>query len=421
MSKKPADVLETIAKNGVRTVDLRYADRTGAWRSAIVPAERFDTTAFGDGVRLDAGVRLVPDPNAAYLDPFRGMPALIVVCDRVDASGGCPRSIAKRAESASHAGGWADAVRVAAEIRYYVVDARTPGAHDAPGRIACGSELDDVRDDALATLAACGLDVAAQRENASEPAQTILVLANAGLVAAADAAMLAKSIVKRAAERRGLAATFMALPFFGRAPSGAVVAVGALKGARSPFYDKDGWACASQTALFFAGGVLAHADSLLALCAPATNSFRRFAAGDVPTVALGAGAANTAAAVVAHGDKTPFVEFRAGDCTANPYLAYAAILCAGLDGVARRIDPISAGYGPVEAAAPRRKSGPAPRALVSTLGAALDALERDDAYLCAGEVFGKAFIREWIEAKRNAAIAVESRPHGFEIATAFDG
>ena len=427
---KAADVLETIAAHAVHTVDLRYSVAGGAWCSAGVPSERLDANALLAGIALEPGALLVPDLDSAYLDGQRAAPTLVLICDLVEPGDEDPRRLAKRAEARLSASGIADSLQIAAELRYYVFDAiGYENAPDATGyRIEAGStgELDALRAEILVALRANGIEVAVQRAIARSPAQTALELRPRSLLRAADALLCAKHTVRAVVERRGKSATFMPKPLAGSPGSALRVGLSLLKDGKSPFFDKDGWACASQTLLFFVGGLLTHADSLLALCAPSANSYTRLAAAEQPLlVAFGPSHAATAVAVDPPGRpeaKHPRIDFRPPDASANPYLAFAALLCAGLDGVERRIDPISAGFGPLEAAVPRGRTAAAKlRRLAPTLGAALDAFAADHAYLTAGDVFGDAFIRRWSEARRaREVIPLEARPHPFEYELSYD-
>jgi glutamine synthetase len=235
--------------------------------------------------------------------------------------------------------------------------------------------------------------------------------------------LCAKGVIKTAAERRGKSATFMPKALSGSPGCGLRINAGLVKDGKSRFFDKRGWAGASQMLLHFVGGLLAHVDSLLAICAPSANSFARFAAMDEPLyVAFGPSHAATLVAVDSPGEgKPPQLEFRGADLSANPYLAFAALLCAGVDGMLRSIDPISAGFGPLEGDI---ASGPgasaAPRKAAANLGAALDALEREGAYLSDGDVFGTGLLRRWSEARRAELRALATRPHPYEFAQSYE-
>ena len=423
-AKKANELLDTIAKHGVQTVLLRYGTA-----HASIPPERLDAAALLEGIALEPGTTLVPDLDSAHLDPFAAAPALVLVCDLLDAADEDPRRVAKRAEARLTASGFADSLHVGSELRYYVFDeVAYENAPDATGYqldAIAERELEAIRAEVLGALKASGVEAGVQRSVAGAPGQTALDLRAKPLTRAADSVFATKIAVKAVAARHGKSATFMPKPLAGSAGSALRVRMSPNKDGKSPFFDKDGWAAASQTMLFFIGGLLAHADSLLALCAPSANSYTHFASLDVPLLlAFGRGNAATAVTVDAPGRddaKTPRVEFRAADLSANPYLAFAALLCAGLDGLARRTDPISSGFGPLETGATRRPAKPQFRGLAPHLGAALDALEKDRAYLTEGGVFGDAFLRRRSEALRaNEIAAFWGRPHPLEYALTYE-
>jgi len=427
VAKKPGDIFETLAKHAVQSIELRYTEAGGAARCASIPAERLDAATLSEGFALDPGAILLPDVASAHLDPFRAAPTLVLLCDLLDAEDEDPRRLAKRAEEALAASGAADAVQIGSELRYYVFDAVAyENAPDATGyrlEPSAAGELDALRSEVLVALHAAGIEVALQRAIPGASGQTALELRPRPLVRAADAVLGAKHAIRAVAESRGKSATFMPKPLANAPGSGFRVSLGLLKDGKSPFFDKDGWSTASQTMLFFIGGVLAHVDSLLGLCAPSANSYTRLAEERL-LVAFGPSRAATAVAVDPPGlaeTRFPRIAFRPPDLSANPYLAFAALLCAGLDGIAGRIDPISAGFGPLDARPPRGPGANGLRALAPALRDALDALDRDQAYLTGGGVFSAALLSN-LSAKRRATevVALERLPHPYEYELSFD-
>lgn len=416
MAKKPADVLEMVAKHGVGIVDLRYCAENGGWHGASVPAARLDAAALSDGIVAGSG-KLVPDLESATLDALAATPTLALICDRVDAAEDDPRLLLKRARA--RAASLADEIEAGSTLRYSLFDALAyEDAADARGyRLeACAPrEASEVRSQVLAALLAAGVDVAFLRANPDAPEQSELEVNALPLVAAADAVTTAKQIVTAVAERSGKSATFMPKPSEALPGNAWTVRIGLLKDGKSPFFEKSGWAGSSQTLLHFVGGLLAHADSLAALCAPSTNSYKRLAA---EPLLLAFGERHPASVVAVRADaKTPRIESRLPDATAQPHLALAALICAGLDGVARRSDPISAGFGPLEPAHGKPATSLEKlRKPVGSLGSALDALERDHAYLTEGEVFPESAVRAWLQARRADVAAIDLRPHPAEFA-----
>jgi glutamine synthetase len=424
MAKKTGDVLELIAKHGVSVVGLRYAGDDGAWRIASIPAERVDARALAEGFELRPGVTLLPDQESAHLDPLHATATLALICSRRDAAGDDPRQLVERAEARLQASGVADAATIGCRLRYSVfASAAFEDAPDACGvrlETAGAHRLDAVRADVLVTLAASGVEIEMQQPLAG--ARTALDLAARAPARAGDAILTAKHVVKTVAARHGLSATFMPQAVAGGEGNGLDVRLHLNKDGKSPFYDKAGWAGASQTLLFAAGGLLAHADSLLALCAPSLNSHTRLAA-EPRFVAFGSSRAPTVVAIdptPGGAARAPRLTVRLGDASANPYALFAALLCAALDGVAQRVDPISAGYGPFESAAGTGAAQASPRVLAAGLARALDALERDHGYLSEGGVFDEAALRRWSDSRRDQILAIAARPQPSEYALSYD-
>jgi len=215
--------------------------------------------------------------------------------------------------------------------------------------------------------------------------------------------------------------TFMPKPLFGNAGSGWHLHQFLMQGDLNVFHDEDGYANLSETALYYIGGILTHADALCAFTNPSTNSFKRLVPGfEAPTVRT-FGRSNRGAAIRVPSYVTdPLlrrIEYRPPDLTANPYLCCAAILMAGLDGIVNRIDPVAAGFAPEDApSTTARNEDFLPRSLDD----ALDALENDHAFLLRGDVFPEVMIRRWLEIKRQEIQAINGRPHPYEFTMYFD-
>jgi glutamine synthetase len=221
------------------------------------------------------------------------------------------------------------------------------------------------------------------------------------------------------AARNGKTATFMPRPLFGEPGSSLRVRQALWKDGKPLFYDASGYAGASQTMLYYIGGLLAHADSLLAFTAPTTNSYRRDRTDRRASAIAFSSHAQAAVVRIATTEpaaaKTQRVEFRAADPSANPYLAFAAMLCAGLDGIRRRIDPVRAGYGPLDA------NHAAGRTTVASLEAALAALSADREYLTVAGVFAESFVSGYIERAMTTHVdAIAARPHPYEFELSYD-
>jgi glutamine synthetase len=246
------------------------------------------------------------------------------------------------------------------------------------------------------------------------------------LTKTADNLMKYKYIVQNTARQYGKVATFMPKPLFGDNGSGMHVHQSIFNGSEPLFYEKGGYANLSELALNYIGGILYHAPALIALTNPSTNSFKRLVPGYEAPVNLVFSKGNRSAAVripvAAVTPKGCRVEFRTPDSTANPYLAFAAMLMAGLDGIKKKIDPRALGYGPVDKNIYELSDAEKGeiRSVPGTLDEALDALEADYEFLTEGSVFTKDFIDNYIGLKRDEAKAVAIRIHPHEYSLYFD-
>jgi glutamine synthetase len=415
MAKPANDFIDGLRARDVAFVEFRFTDAFGRRRGASVPATNVDARALESGILVD-DILLVPDLETARLDATRAESTVMLLCaaraTEAAAAPDDPRAVARRAEARLRASGLADVTTFATDVACTL---RTGSARDRrPERAAA----ERTRDAIACALAAAGVEVVAFALDGDDRVR--FELREAPLCAAADAVAAAKDIARRVAAERDLAATFMPLPDVHSDGVGLTLAVGALKDGRSVFYDADGYAACSQTLLHVIGGVLAHLDAVLAFAAPTANSYRRFAALATP-LAAGFSARNPATAIgiapaSAREPRARRFAFRAADATADPYLAFAALACAGLDGTARALDPIKAGFGPLEAsdAAPRRT-------LARDLEAALEALAADRDFLVAGDVFEADFVARWIARKRERELAtLARRPHPDERDLYFD-
>ncbi len=236
----------------------------------------------------------------------------------------------------------------------------------------------------------------------------------------ADKTILLKYILQNIAVQNGKSLTFMPKPIFGEAGNGMHVHMYLLKDSQNVFSDPHGYAGLSDTALYFMGGILKHSKALLGFTNPSTNSYKRLVPGYEAPVSICFATSNRSSVVripgyVKNPSKKRF-EFRPSDATCNPYLAYAALLMAGIDGIINKIDPCEEGYGPIDmnifalSFEERAKID----ALPSSLDEALDCLEQDHEFLTRDGVFDQSFITNWINKKRQEALEVNTRPHPFE-------
>jgi glutamine synthetase len=297
------------------------------------------------------------------------------------------------------------------------------GYHAIPPK----DQLYNLRSEMTLHLEKMGAPVKYHHHEVGGPGQVEIETPMMGLVPAGDIAMLIKYVTKMAAHARGQTVTFMPKPLFGEAGSGMHFHQHLFKGGKNVFYCKDGYACLSQEALWYIGGLLSHGPALLAFTNPSTNSYRRLVPGYEAPVNAFFSLGNRSAAVripkYANQPNTTRIEFRPPDATCNVYLALSAMLLAGLDGIQQRIDPAEAGFGPIDANifawsdAERAQIRPLP----ASLNEALSALEADHEFLLAGEVFSPELIGQWVDYKRQQEyFAVRNRPHPYEMSLYFD-
>ncbi len=455
-----SDILTLIKEKNVEYVDFRIVDLLGREHHITVPAYSVDEGTFANGIAFDSsslvGYRsieesdmvMLPDTSSAYIDPFSQAVTLNLVCDIYNPDGTPysrdPRSIAKRAEQYVKEIGLATAAYFGPESEFFIFDnvryaTGMSGAfyHIESGEASwnTGAEgqnlgykirnkggyvpvqpadtLVDVRNEMCTLLSACGIKVERHHHEVATAGQGEINFRFDTLTKTADNLQLFKYIVRNVAAKHGKTATFMPKPIVGDNGSGMHVHQSLFDGSTPLFYDKDGYANLSETALCYIGGLLYHAPALIALTNPSTNSFKRLVPGYEAPVNLVFSKGNRSAAIripiAAMTPKASRIEFRTPDSTANPYLAFSAMLMAGLDGIMRKLDPRPLGYGPYDkniydlSAAEKEtiKSAPA------SLGEALDALAADHAFLLEGGVFSTDMIENWIAHKRGEIQQVE--------------
>ncbi len=472
MPATPADVVQMANESGVKMVDLRFTDLFGTWQHFSVPARELSEEMFEEGVGFDgSSIRgfqaiqesdmiLIPDPTTAFVDPFLEVPTLAIICDVYDPITRQPytrdpRYIARKAEAYLRQTGIADVsywgpeaefflfndVRYQAEpySAFYAVDSREGwwnsgkdlgpnlGGQIPPKRgyfpVPPTDTLQDVRSRIVLALEAAGVRVEVHHHEVATAGQAEIDIRFSTLTRTADNMMIYKYIVKNVAREHGLTATFMPKPLYADNGSGMHTHQSLWKGDVNVFFDEAGYAQLSDTARYYIGGLLTHAHAILAFAAPTTNSYRRLVPGYEAPVNLAYSQRNRSAAVrIPMYSKTPAakrVEFRPPDPSCNPYLAFAAMLMAGLDGVQNQIDPGDPmdkdlyDLPPEEAAKIKQVPG--------SLAEALDALERDHEFLLKGDVFTPDVIETWIAYKReNEVDAVRLRPHPMEYVLYYD-
>ncbi|MEU4113737.1 type I glutamate--ammonia ligase [Kitasatospora sp. NPDC028055] len=466
MFNNAAEVKQFIQDNDVKFVDVRFCDLPGVMQHFSVPAATFDPseTLMFDGSSIrgfqaihESDMALVPDLATARLDPFRAEKHLNInffIQDPVtgEAYSRDPRNVAKKAEAYLASSGIADTAFFGPEAEFYVFDsvrfdtsanasfyhidseagAWNTGAAEGDVRgykvkykggyfpTPPVDHFADLRAEMSLELAKSGLQVERQHHEVGTAGQAEINYKFNTLLHAADDLMLFKYIIKNVAWRNGKTATFMPKPIFGDNGSGMHVHQSLWTDGSPLFYDEQGYAGLSDTARYYIGGLLRHAPSLLAFTNPSVNSYHRLVPGFEAPVNLVYSQRNRSAAIripiTGSNAKAKRIEFRAPDPSSNPYLAFSAMLMAGLDGIRNKIEPLEPVDKDLYELAPEEHAN-VPQ-VPSSLPAVLEALEADHEYLLAGNVFTPDLIETWIDFKRTneiAPIALRPHPHEFEL------
>ncbi len=470
----PRDVLQIIKDKKIEFVDFKLTDVPGSWQHITIPISEIDEGTFKNGVAFDGssvrGFRsieesdmlMIPDPATAMIDPFIEVPTLSVICDVYTPAGDryerCPRTLAKKAEEYLKSTGLADVSYWGPELEFFIFDdvryectqnssfyfldseeaVWNTGKAEGPNLgykirnkmgyfpVAPHDTQTDIRSEMVKVLQDCGVRVERHHHEVATAGQNEINFRFDSLTNCADRTLLFKYVVRNVSRRHGKTATFMPKPLYGDNGSGMHVHQSLYKGGENLFYGKGGYGNLSQTALYYIGGILKHAPALLAFTNPSTNSYKRLVPGYEAPVNLVFSKGNRSASVripiSAVSPKTARIEFRTPDCTTNPYIAFTAMLLAGVDGIKNKIDPMAAGYGPIDKNIYKLSAGEKAqiRAVPGSLEEAFSALEADQEFLLQGEIFTKEFIQTWIDLKREEIDAVKLRPHPMEFAQYFD-
>jgi glutamine synthetase len=463
---EPGEALEWARGTRAAMVDLKFTDLFGQWQHMTLPIRAFDESAFDEGLGFDGSsirgwqgiaesdMLLMPQAETAILDPIAEAPTLSLVCEIVDPLtrepyGKDPRQVARRAEAYLRSTGIADTAYFGPECEFFVFEEvsyelgpnRSHYAVDSPegywnsGRPGLGytarpkegyfppaphDTLHDLRTQMVLTLERIGIPCEFHHHEVASGGQCEIDLRFESLTRMADQVMTYKYVVKNVARAHGKTATFMPKPIFGDNGSGMHCHQSLWKDGTPLMADRSGYAGLSSLARSYVGGLLAHAPALLALCAPTTNSYRRLVPGYEAPVNLVYSQRNRSACIripmYSESPKAKRIEFRCPDAAANPYLAFSAMLLAGLDGIERGLDPgAPADYDLFEEAGHDVPQVP------GSLAEALDALEADHEFLLRGGVFSEDLIRTWIDWKREHEVdVVRLRPHPAEFALYYD-
>ncbi|WP_293126495.1 type I glutamate--ammonia ligase [Microcoleus sp. bin38.metabat.b11b12b14.051] len=472
MFQTPQEALNYIKENKIQIVDLKFIDMPGIWQHLSLYHDQIDETAFTDGVPFDGSsirgwkainesdMTMVIDPTTAWMDPFMAEPTISFICSIKEPRTGqpynrCPRTIAQKAIDYLLTTGLGDTAFFGPEAEffifddvrfdqtqnsgYYYVDSIegrwNSGKEEAGGNlgykprykegyfpVAPTDTSQDMRTEMLLTMAKCGVPIEKHHHEVATGGQCELGFRFATLIQAADYLMTYKYVIKNVGKKYGKTITFMPKPLFNDNGSGMHVHQSIWKDGQ-PLFAGDQYAGFSQMGLHYIGGILKHAPALLAITNPTTNSYKRLVPGFEAPVNLAYSQGNRSASVriplSGNNPKAKRLEFRCPDATSNPYLAFAAMLCAGLDGIKNQIDPGEPldvdiyDLSPEELAKVPSTPG--------SLEGALEALEKDHAFLTETGVFTEDFIQTWISYKLdNEVNPMRLRPHPYEFALYYD-
>jgi len=465
------DVIKYAKDEGAVILDLKFLDFPGTWQHFSVPIHSLTEDCFEEGFGFDgSSIRgwksinesdmiVVPDPNTAFMDPFTREATLSLVGNIFDPItkerySRDPRSIAMKAESYLQSTGIADQAFFGPEAEFFIFDdvrfhqQENEGYYyidSAEGSWNSGSDEgpnlgykprykegyfpvpptdshQDLRTEMMLQMMKLGLQVETQHHEVATAGQSEIDLKFGTLVSMADQLLIFKYVVRNLAHRAGKTATFMPKPIFNDNGSGMHVHMSLWNGDK-PLFAGNGYAGLSEMALHYIGGILKHAAAILAFSNPTTNSYKRLVPGFEAPVNLAYSQRNRSASVripmYSHSPKAKRVEFRCPDPTCNPYLAFSAMMMAGLDGIENKIDPGE----PLDKNIydlPAEELASIPKTPASLQGA-LDALEADHEFLLKGDVFTEDVVQTWIDYKREREVdALALRPHPYEFYLYYD-
>jgi glutamine synthetase len=468
----PADVIHRAREAGVQMVDVRFVDLPGTWQHFSMPVKQLSEELFREGIGFDGSsirgfqainesdMLLVADPATAFVDPCLQVPTLVLTCDVVDPVTGepysrDPRYVARKAEAYLKQTGIATTAYFGPEAEFYIFNSArfdqnahegyyhidseegiwNSGANGTPNLahrprhkegyfpVPPVDRLQDLRSKIVLALMAAGVDVEVHHHEVGTAGQTEIDMRFTTLTRMADQMMMYKYIVKNVCHQHGYTATFMPKPLFGDNGSGMHVHMSLWQDDANLFFDPKGYALLSDAARWYIGGLIKHSPAILAFAAPTTNSYRRLVPGYEAPINLVYSQRNRSAIcripVYSKSPKAKRVEYRAPDPSCNPYLTFAALLMAGLDGVRRKIEPPKPMDVDLYELEPeeRRHVKNTPGSLAESLAA----LEADHAFLLEGGVFTPDVIETWVAYKRTREIdPVALRPHPYEFFLYYD-
>ena len=430
--KTPADVLKAAKDHKVKMVDVKFVDMPGMWQHFTVPLHELEVDSFTDGYGFDGSsirgyqdinesdMLVVPDPTTAILDPFTAVPTLSLICNIVDPItkqryGKDPRFIIHKAEEYVKKGGFGDTIYIGPEAEFFIFDSIryddgvnfgfyeidsvegnwNTGTEEEPGNLGHKPRpkegyfptppvdtLQDVRTEMVNVMEDCGLNIECHHHEVATAGQAEIDMRFQTMAKMADQQMLYKYIVKNVAKNYGMTATFMPKPLWNDNGTGMHVHSSIWRDGK-PLFAGNKALGLSDMALHYIGGILKHGPAILAFTNPTTNSYKRLVPGFEAPVNLVYSARNSSAAcripMYSQNPKAKRVEFRCPDPSGNPYLAFAAIVMAGLDGIKNKIDPGKPTEGDLFSMTERQLSRI--KTVPGSLEGVLDALEKDHKFL----------------------------------------
>ncbi|MBF0553115.1 MAG: type I glutamate--ammonia ligase [Nitrospirae bacterium] len=467
----PKEVLAFAKKNETVMVNLLFVDFPGTWQNFSVPIGQLGEKSFEEGFGFDGSsirgwqainasdMLVLPDPSTAMMDPFSKYPTLDLICNIIDPITKAsytrdPRYIAQKAHSYLQSTGIADTAYFGPEAEffifddirydqttnsgYYFIDSKegiwNSGRDEKPNLgykprykegyfpVAPNDSMEDLRTEMVVTLQKCGIEVEAQHHEVATAGQAEIDMRFSPLVKMADWLMIFKYVTKNVAHKNGKTVTFMPKPLFQDNGSGMHVHQSLWKGDK-PLFPGNGYAGLSEMALHYIGGILKHSRAIAAITNPTTNSYKRLVPGFEAPVNLAYSARNRSASIripmYSPSPKAKRIEVRYPDPSCNPYLAFTAMLMAGIDGIENRIDPGEPldkdlyDLEPEELATVPQMPG--------SLDEALNNIEADHEFLLKGDVFTEDVLKTWVAYKWEKEVdAMRLRPHPYEFYLYYD-
>jgi len=465
------DVKDFLIKHEIRMIDLKFCDLWGRWHHVTISSEEFTPALLVNGIGFDGSsvgflgvhsgdMALIPDLTTGVIDIFYEIPTLSFICNTVEADTKVlfrsePREIARKAEKFLHKSKIADKSLWGPEFEFYIFNevsyqnsmnsssytlnsqegiwnshnagigyfnSHHGGYHSIPPK----DQYYSIRAMMVENLEKMWVPVKYHHHEVGGPGQQEIETPLMDLLSAGDSSMMIKYISKMTAVKNNLSVTFLPKPLFGEAGNGMHFHQQLRLNNLNIFYDATSDNLLSELALFYIGGLLHHAPALLAFTNPSTNSYRRLVPGYEAPVNAFFSRGNRSAAIripkyVTNPDDVRF-EFRPPDGTCNPYLAMAAMLMAGIDGITKKINPQENGFGPFDeniftwSEEKRAKI----KKLPTSLDESLKALDSDREFLLVDNVFSNQLIDLWIQKKRDEFLEIQKRPHPFEIENYYD-